>query len=125
MGGDPGLLPGTVSAVLEERLADVVTVALAVFDRMGRAHTLALGIDQKPAEQARRVGLVTVGSRDAVGVQSGLRGLEQSAVNDRTVRAGMSAAFVHGLADVDAVGEQSIERATRERLAAEGLACGA
>ena len=65
---------------------------------------------------------------DALGGIAGelhLNRIPQRLIDDRRVFAGMGLALVNDLAAIDAVLQNQVERAARERLAADDPTCGA
>jgi hypothetical protein len=116
--GDAQSGGGIGPRVDRQRAGDVVAVALAVLDRMGRGHALALAVDQQAGEQARVLHPNAGAARDCVLGKAGLHGIPQRGVDDRLVLAGVGLVPVGDLPAIDPVLQDQVERAAPERLAA-------
>src|SRR5258705_11411094 len=87
--------------------------------RMARRHPIAVAIKQHAGEEA---GLVISCARVPLGDVAGKLSLDrvpQWLIDDRRVLARMELALVNDLASVNAVLQHQVERAARERLAAD------
>src|SRR5580700_1005371 len=90
-----------------------------MLDCMARRHAVAVAIKQHAGEEA---GLARSSAALAPGSIAGellLNGIPQWLIDDRRVLAGMELALVNDLASVNAVLQHQVERAARERLAAD------
>src|SRR5580692_3452927 len=86
---------------------------------MARRHAIAIAIKQHAGEEA---GLVISCARVPLGDVAGKLNLDrvpQRLIDDRRVLATMELALVNDLASVNAVLQHQVERAARERLAAD------
>src|ERR1700730_12959361 len=87
---------------------------------MARRHPIAVAIKQQAGEKAR---LVISCARVPLGDVAGKLSLDrvpQRLIYDRRVLARMELALVNDLAEIGAVLQHQVERAARERLAADG-----
>src|SRR6516225_8094225 len=103
----------------DQRARDIVAVARALFDGIARRYAVAVAIIQQPGEQP---GLVSAGASVATGgiaSEPRLNRIPKRLIDDRNVLAGMALALVNDLPAIDAVLQDQVERAARERLAAD------
>src|SRR5262249_15384053 len=118
-GGSLGLIFG------DQRARDIVVVARALLDRVGRCHPVAVAVKQHPGEQAW---LVSSGARVALRGMVGelrLNRIPEWLIDDRRVFAGMGLSLVNDLAAIDAVLQYQVERTAREWLTADEATRGA
>src|SRR5215469_15806688 len=103
----------------DQRARDIVVVARALLDRVGRRHAVAVAIKQHPGEQAwlgrAGAGVALRGIADELRLHC----LPERLVDDRRVFARMGLALVNNLAAIDAVAQHQVERAAREWFAAD------
>src|SRR5215207_590828 len=114
---------GLVLSPLGQDAGDVVAIAGAVLDRVARGHAVAAVVEDA-AEQERLGARAGAPLAAALLVELGLHGLEQRALEDRLVLAGMALGFVIDLAAVDPVAQKMGERAVAEGHAADHRARG-
>src|SRR6202030_3577953 len=99
---DGGDAAGSLLAVLQHRLRDVVAIAHALLVGVARAHQVAAIIEEKTREEGRRARLPHLASHRSM-LEFRLHGLEQLFFNDRLLFAGMDFAALDNFADVEAV----------------------
>src|SRR6266851_5538366 len=102
----------------DQRAGDVITVTLAILDRMGRCHAVPLAVEQQSGEQAGVLHPNTGAALDRVLGKAGLHRIPQRGVDDRRVLARVGLVLVYDLAAIDPVLQYQVERAAADRLAA-------
>src|SRR5579862_7123090 len=101
-----------------QRAGDIIAVAPALLDRMGRGHALALAVEQQPGKQARVLDPSAGAALDRVLGKTGLRGIPQRSIDDRAVLARIGLILVDDLPAIEPVLEDQVERAAADWLAA-------
>jgi hypothetical protein len=103
----------------DQRAGDIVAVARALFDRVGRRHAVPVAIKQHPGEQAW---LMRAGDGVALGGIASklcLNRIPERLIDDWRVFAPVGLELVNNLAKIDAVPQHQVEPTAREWLAAD------
>src|SRR5215469_4201978 len=103
----------------DQRARDIVAIARAVLDRVGRRHRVAAAIKQQAGEQARLANSGTGIALGGVARELRLNHVPQRLIDDRRVFAAMGSSGVNDFAEIRAVLQDQVERAAREWLAAD------
>src|SRR5215471_17103233 len=103
----------------DQRAGDIVAIARAVLDRVGRRHRVAAAIKQHAGEQARLANSGTGIALGGVARELRVNRVPQQLIDDRWVSAGMGSSVVNDFAEISAVLQDQVERTARERLAAD------
>ena len=104
-------------APLHDSLADVITIKPSRLAGVGRRHRGAIGSEQQPLQQRRRLRPRAGRPSARVLFENGMRLVPEFAVDDGLVLAAVGDTLVHGLADVDPVVQELIEDALVEQVA--------
>src|SRR6202011_4061336 len=103
----------------DQRAGDKVAVVRAFLDCVAWRHPIAVAIKQHPGEEARLARPSAAAVPGGIAGDLLLNGIPQRLIDDRRVFARMELAFVNDLAEIGAVLQHQVERAPRERLAAD------
>ena len=95
----------------DQRTRDIVVVARALLDRVGRRHAVSVAIKQHPGEQARLVRADTWVALGGIAGELRLNRIPKRLIDDRRVFAPMGLALVNNHAEIDAVLQYQVERA--------------
>src|SRR3981081_1922001 len=106
-------------------MRDVVPVAPAFLDRVGRSHAVPVSVEQQAGKQAWALGPSTAASFDRISPQPPLHRVPKLRLDDRLMLSRVVLVLVDDLAMIDPVLQHQIKGAARDRVAAPAPAGGA
>ena len=106
------------TAASDQRRRDIIAIALALLDGMGRRHPFAIAIDDEARQRARRLGTGRQGAILPIGLELIMYDLPKLGIDDRLVLARVAFVLVRDLAAVKPAVQHQVKRAARKSLPA-------